>query len=371
MNAQQIERIRPWLTPISALYGIGVRLRNYLFDKGILKSESFRTPIVCVGNLCAGGTGKTPHVEFIISQLQSKYRIAVLSRGYKRKSKGLLIASLDSTATEIGDEPRQIKQKFPLITVVVDANRRRAIRYLESLAVNERPELIILDDGFQHRYVKPCLAILIEDYYRLQIPKKLLPAGDLREPISARKRGDCMIISKCPLKLQPISYRIMERDLELYPHQKLFFTYMHYAPLKAIFDEASLEAIDAATQVLAVAGIANPTNFMEELQQRYGKERVELMSYSDHHSFDDSDIRAIADKWNSLQAESEACIFITTEKDAMRLVAKQNKLPKSMQMAAFYLPIEPNFAFKSSDSFIDLIDQAIFRHKLATDNNPK
>lgn len=169
-------RINKWLKPLSALYGVGVRLRNYLFDKNVLISNSFDIPIVCVGNITIGGTGKTPHVEYLIRLLHPRYRIAVVSRGYKRKTKGMIVATEGSTAWDIGDEPRQIKRKYPDLTVIVDADRSRAIGYLCDLAEEQRPQLIILDDGFQHRKVKADLNIVLTDYNRILTKDYLLPA---------------------------------------------------------------------------------------------------------------------------------------------------------------------------------------------------
>lgn len=211
------------LTPFSFLYGIGVRFRNQLFDWKILRTERYDLPIICVGNLTVGGTGKTPHTEYIIRLIKDRYRVAVLSRGYKRKTSGFLLADQRSTSKDIGDEPYQMKRKFPDILVAVDADRRRGIRNLLALPENKRPEVIVLDDAFQHRYVAPTLNILLTDCHRLYTQDKLLPAGRLREPVDGARRADVIIVTKCESYIQPIDFRIIEEDIHLSAYQELYF----------------------------------------------------------------------------------------------------------------------------------------------------
>ena len=221
-------KINEWLTPLSWLYGLGVGFRNHLFEIGILKSKSFDVPVISVGNITVGGSGKTPHVEYLIRLLQDKVKVAVLSRGYKRKSKGYVLANKQSTAREIGDEPYQIMKKFSDIYVAVDKNRCEGIERLTSDENTKNTDVILLDDAYQHRYVKPGINILLVDYHRLIIYDKLLPAGRLREPQSGKSRADIVIITKCPADLKPMEFRVLTKALDLFPYQKLFFTVLHH-----------------------------------------------------------------------------------------------------------------------------------------------
>lgn len=224
-------KINSYLAPLSFLYGIGVWLRNRLFDWGILHSEQYPVPVICIGNLSVGGTGKTPHTEYIVRLLKDKYRIAVLSRGYKRKTSGFILADSGSSSLEIGDEPFQMKNKFPDILVAVDADRRRGIQHLLSLPEKDKPEVILLDDAYQHRYVHPSLSIVLSDYHRLFYNDKLMPAGYLREPVSNINRTDIVVVTKCDKDMKPIDFRIIEENMKLRAHQLLF--------LPALFMEKS------------------------------------------------------------------------------------------------------------------------------------
>ena len=207
------------LWPLSLLYGAVVRLRNQLFDWGILKSKTYDVPVICIGNLAVGGTGKTPLTEYLIRMLKNKFRIAVVSRGYKRNSKGLLLATCEHSCREIGDEPFQMRQKFPDILIAIDGNRCRAIEHLLALPKEQRPEVILLDDAFQHRYVSASFSILLTDYGNMFYQDHLLPIGRLREPANGKQRADLIIVSKTPKDLKPIEYRITETNMHLKAHQ--------------------------------------------------------------------------------------------------------------------------------------------------------
>lgn len=210
-------RIHKWLLPLSWCYGLVVRLRNHFFEVGILKSRTFDTPVISVGNITVGGTGKTPHVEYLVRLLSDQMKVAVLSRGYKRKSRGFVLATKESTANDIGDEPCQIKRKFPHVYVAVDANRCEGIERLTTDKLTKDTEAIILDDAYQHRYVKAGVNILLIDYNRLIIHDKLLPAGRLREPKSGKNRADIVIVTKCPDGLLPVDFLVLTKALDLYP----------------------------------------------------------------------------------------------------------------------------------------------------------
>lgn len=210
------------LWPFSVLFGIGVRVRNLLFDVGWLHEERFPLPVICIGNLTVGGTGKTPHTEYLIRLLQNSFRLAVLSRGYKRKSKGFVLASSTSRMEDIGDEPYQMARKFPAIHVAVDGDRCRGIRQLTSPQGAPDTEVILLDDAFQHRYVRPGLRILLMDYHRPVECDQLLPAGRLREPASGKKRADLLIVTKCPPTLSLEECERIRQRIQLLPHQEVF-----------------------------------------------------------------------------------------------------------------------------------------------------
>ena len=207
------------LRPLSWFYGLGVGFRNMLFEMGILKSRSFKVPVISVGNITVGGTGKTPHVEYLIRLLKNQMKVAVLSRGYKRKTHGFVMASANTTMREIGDEPFQMKQKFPDITVAVDKKRTKGIEKLMSGKYVEGIEVVLLDDAFQHRYVKPGINILLVDYHRLVIYDELLPSGRLREPVKSKDRADIVIVTKCPTDLKPMEFRVITKAMHLYPYQ--------------------------------------------------------------------------------------------------------------------------------------------------------
>ena len=229
-------KINKALRPLSWLYGVGVKLRNTMFNIGVLKSRAFDIPVISVGNITVGGTGKTPHVEYLIRLLQDRFRVAVLSRGYKRSSKGFVQANAATTMPEIGDEPYQMKQKFPNITIAVDKNRCHGIDQL--VANDQKLDVILLDDAFQHRYVKPGINILLVDYHRLIIYDELLPAGRLREPLEGKDRADIVIVTKCPKDLKPMEYRVITKAMNLFPYQQLFFSTIEYGQLRPLFDDA-------------------------------------------------------------------------------------------------------------------------------------
>lgn len=226
--------INHWLLPLSWLYAGVVKLRNKLFDWGYLRSKSFPVPILCIGNLAVGGTGKTPHTEYLIRLLSdSGFRVATLSRGYKRRTQGFLLSSPERTAEELGDEPFQMSRKFPEVTVAVDANRCRGIAQL--LQLSPTPEVILLDDAFQHRYVKAGLYILLTEYNRLWCDDAVLPAGRLREPCQGKDRAQIVIVTKCPDHLKPIDYKMVSKQLQLYPYQQIYFSRLRYGALTPLF----------------------------------------------------------------------------------------------------------------------------------------
>lgn len=306
---------RVLLSPLALLYGCAVWLRNRLFDAGWLPQESFSVPVICIGNLTAGGTGKTPHTEYIIRLLSRQFRVAVLSRGYRRASKGFVLASPETPVTQLGDEPYQMKQKFPQVTVAVDANRRRGIHRLLPL----KPDVILLDDAFQHRYVRPTLSLLLTDYHRLMTRDCLLPAGRLREPLSGKKRAQVLVVTKCPPRLSSEECAAIRQELQPLPHQQVYFTSLVYGQLQQVFQPGcteDLQAIRPTDTVLLITGIAQPQPLMERI--RACTTQITHLDYPDHHTFTQTEQQRMEDTFHRLRANG-GCWVVTTEKDATRL----------------------------------------------------
>ena len=329
-------KINKWLLPFSWIYGLVVWFRNQLFDIGILKSKDYKIPVIAVGNITVGGAGKTPHVEYLIRLLKDKVKVAVLSRGYKRKSKGFVLADMNSTVEEIGDEPYQMKKKFPDIDIAVDKNRQEGIELLTNNTTAKDIDVIILDDAYQHRYVKPGINILLVDYHRLLLYDKLLPAGRLREPKESTVRADMVIITKCPTELKPIDYRVITRAMNLYPYQTLLFSTLKYGKLIPVYsgDEQTLDSLNKEVNVLLLTGIASPKQMVIDLKP-YAKEIVPL-TFRDHHQFSHKDIVKINEKYSSMPSPK---IIVTTEKDMTRLINKDG-FSEEVKQNMFMLPIE-------------------------------
>ena len=343
-------KINEWLLPLSWLYGLGVKFRNMLFEIGILRSESFDVPVISVGNITVGGTGKTPHVEYLIELLKDKAKVAVLSRGYKRRTRGFVIADDKATAKTIGDEPLQMKSKYgDDITVAVDRKRCHGIRQLTS--DEDGIDVILLDDAFQHRYVKPGVNILLVDYHRLIIYDKLLPAGRLREPLSGKNRADMVIVTKCPHDLKPMEFRVITKAMNLYPFQRLFFTCLEYRNITPVFGsgEQSLDSIGKDCHILLLTGIASPQQMIEDLSPRCP--HITPLTFGDHHTFTSSDVARINNEFAALPHPK---MIITTEKDATRLIAVEG-LSEEVRGAMFALPVKIRFMLGQEESFNEKI----------------
>lgn len=344
MRKPSAVKIYQSLRPLSFLYGIGVRLRNFLFDAGILKSQRFPLPIINIGNITVGGTGKTPHTEYMIRLLQQDYNIAVLSRGYKRQSKGFVLATPQSSANEIGDEPYQMAHKYPEIRVAVDRNRCHGIQQLMSNHVLPPTEAIILDDAFQHRYVKPGLNILLIDYNRPVWNDLLLPAGRLREPLCGKQRADMFIITKCPEQLNSEEEKHICEQLHPQAGQEVFFTRMAYGKLQPLFacrPERELNDIQADEHLLLVTGIASPGPLHHELLKH--TQYVHPLCFGDHHQFSAADLTRINNTFRELPSGKRS--IITTEKDAARLICHP-LLEDALKPYIEVLPIEVKFLGK-------------------------
>ena len=347
------------LTPFSWIYGGVVGFRNYLFDKGVIKSERFEVPVVSVGNLTVGGAGKTPHVEYLVDYLSAVYNVAVLSRGYKRKTKGFVLASRKSTPDTIGDEPYQIYQKYGYrIKVAVCENRTKGIK--ELLNIDPSINLIILDDAFQHRFVKPKVSILLTEYRRPYYKDKLLPLGRLRESINSKYRAHYVIVTKCPESLQPLDYRLMISDLGLLAFQKVFFTRYSYSGLMPVFPDDSPYSVQLATltendTVLLVIGIDNPRGFIRYFKQFNCK--VKICNFEDHHNFTRKDTEHIAKVFDKLKCSRK--LIITTEKDAARLSCCPY-FPHYLKSRTFYLPISVHMINRPEEGdFMQMLKKSI------------
>lgn len=337
------------LAPVSWLYAIVLYIRHKLYDWGILKSRSFSIPTICVGNLSLGGTGKTPHTEYLIRLLKDNMKVAVLSRGYGRETKGFIIADENSTYKDIGDEPLQYYKKFNNITVAVDEDRPDGINKLmhrESI-----PEVILLDDAYQHRKIKPGLSILLTEYYDIYKKDKLIPAGGLRDIKYAAKRADVIIVTKSPKVLLPYDKREMTNCINARPYQNIFFTHIDFQRLKPINKMAEEIHLDRIKSVYLFCGIANPYPLEDHLKRLFNT--LITNYYDDHHSFSDSDIDDILNGFNSVIGKNK--ILLTTEKDLMR-ITNYSYLCRFSDIPLFVIPIEVKFNdSKEEDVFKNLI----------------
>ncbi|MDE5996916.1 MAG: tetraacyldisaccharide 4'-kinase [Muribaculaceae bacterium] len=349
------------LTPFSWLYGFGVYMRNKFFDWGILKEVSFNIPVVGVGNITVGGTGKTPHVEYILECLRYKRKIAVLSRGYKRKTRGFIVASAKSTPDSIGDEPLQIYEKFGgTVKVAVCESRVKGVK--ELIKQFPKLDLIVLDDSFQHRYIKPKVNIMLMDYTRPVYSDDILPLGRMRESKDAIYRADMVITTKCPSDISALDMRLVSKNLQLLPYQKLYFSTFDYGGLIPVFPDDCNERvlmtdISQDDAVILLTGVANPRPFVNHFRSFPFKKKV--LHFPDHHDFKKSDLNEIRNKYNSMLGLRK--FIITTEKDAVR-ISHNPYFPVELRPYIFYIPIgvrmlETNFGY----DFVPDLLQAIER----------
>lgn len=351
---------RHWaLSPLAFLYKIAIEVRNRLFDWKVLPSEEFDIPVISVGNIMVGGTGKTPHTEYLITLLKDKFKVALLSRGYKRKSTGYQLATSSSSAKTIGDEPYQIKTKFPDIHVAVDSNRRHGIHRLCKDNVSSDTEVILLDDAFQHRYVTPGISIVLMDYNRPAYEDALMPMGLLREPFSSIHRAHTIIVTKCPKDIKPIDFRIVSKHLNLRPYQQLYFTTLSYGDMKAFRAPHEAKALSTLTQdthILLVTGIASAAPLVEKLREH--TEHITHMEYGDHHRFTQSELKSISKTYASIDAADK--LIITTEKDAARLYTYE--LDDTMTNALYILPVKIKFLLGKQELFDNYITDYVSKN---------
>lgn len=325
------------LFPFAVVYDFVTRIRNLFFNTGVFKQTSFKTPVIVVGNLSVGGTGKTPQIEYLIRLLKDRYRTAVLSRGYKRKTVGFVLLNENHTAEDVGDEPLQYFNKFENITVAVDANR---VEGIANLIENNKPDVILLDDAFQHRKVKGSCNILLTKYDDLFVDDFLLPTGNLRESRWGAKRADVILITKCPRNLSQSEQHKIYQKLSRF-NKKVFFTCISYAD--KVLGSLEIPTLELKNfEVLLITGIANPiplVNYLKSLDVKF-----QHLKYADHHHFSENEIRDIEKTFNEMQSSK---IILTTEKDYVRLVNSIEDIS--------YLPIETSFLNNESEVFNTLI----------------
>ena len=345
-NTIFLTSFRVLLLPLAILYGAFIKIRNWLFDKQYLRSARFNFPLICVGNLAVGGTGKSPMVEYLLGLLHNRYKVATVSRGYKRKTKGYVLAGASTTALEIGDEPMLFHQKFPSVPVAVGEERLDAIPQL--LHDIKDLQAIILDDAFQHRSVQAGFNILLTEYGNTYNHDFFLPTGDLRDERGSAKRSQVIIVTKCPPDLSEDKRQKIIKALRPKIYQRVFFTCIEYETPYHILDVTSKRPITSEDEVLLMCGIANPKplkNYLHEQTRTYYQQ-----DYADHHIFSIDDLQDVVGQFNSIAAQHK--FIITTEKDAVRLTKFQEELK---QLPFYVLPIKHSFLFDEGPQFDELI----------------
>ena len=348
-----LKSFRYLLFPFSFIYGAVLHFRNWMFNKNYIKSASFNFPLICIGNLAVGGTGKTPMAEYLIRILKDRYQTATLSRGYKRMTKGFAVADEASTALEIGDEPMQLHRKFPDITVAVGEERLVAIPFL----LQHKPEIevIILDDAFQHRSVRAGLNIVLTDYKNLYTRDFILPAGDLRDNKSSIKRAEIIIVTKCKPDLTQKEKGSLIKEIKPAPEQSIFFTTINYVEPYHLFRKTSIQFTEES-EILLLCGIANPKPLKEYMTNHFLT--YNLLRFNDHHIFNMDDLEEIKYYFNRINSTNK--FILTTEKDAVRLEKFEKEL---IDFPIYVLPIRHEFLFGESALFEEKIIQFVDRFR--------
>lgn len=342
---------KAWLAPFSFLYGAGVAVRHKLFDWKILHSEEYDIPIVCVGNITVGGTGKTPMTEMLAGHFKQRYNVAILSRGYKRRTKGYVEAEVKSSFLDIGDEAKLIKQRHPDIVVAVC--EKRTVGISEIRRRHPQVNLVILDDGFQHRYVEPWINVILVDYTRPVYSDHMLPWGTLRDSVAQLHRAQHIIMTKCPPDMSPLDKRIVRKWLKPYPYQSLYFTTMECGGALPLFPEGIGGEPAERGSVVAMSGIGNPKSFHESLGSRYRLE--DEIVFPDHHPYRRRDLGLME---RALENAPQGSVIVTTEKDAVKLTGSK-KIPEKLRSKLFYQPLTVNFYDNSAHEFLEKIDNDV------------
>jgi len=344
------------LFPLAILYGFVTCIRNLLYNSGILKSCKSTIPSICVGNLSYGGTGKTPHVEYLIRLLQSSYKITTLSRGYGRKTSGFITADIQSSSIEIGDEPRQYKQKFNDLTITVCESRCKGAKQIAEK--HSSTDVIILDDAFQHRPFKAGLSIVLTDYYKMYTHDYLLPSGTLRETRAGANRADIIIVTKTPRVFSPITRKTLLEELKPKPQQKVYFSYITYGEKVVLTGTLSKTDITKTYAILVFAGIANMYPLIEHVRRMCTE--LEIIKFADHHQYNEKDVNQIKETFNNIVSRNK--IIITSEKDAMRF-DKPELVEIIKDLPVFYIPIEIDFHKEDKESFNNQIQAYVRKNK--------
>ncbi len=344
----------PLLLPFNLLYGTVTTIRNLLFDYEVFHPKRFTIPVIGVGNLSVGGTGKTPHVEYMIRLLKDQFQVATISRGYGRKGKGFILASHEHNHTNIGDEPLQYLSKFSDISVVVDNRRARGIKKL--LNIKPQTQVVLMDDSFQHRWVKAGLNILLTDFRNLYINNYLLPAGTLRESISGAKRADIIIVTKTDPVFPKMLRQHVTEELKPLPHQKLLFSTINYGEMVPVTRGATTCTVPKSNNILLVAGIANIYPLEEYLRRM--SENLEVLRFRDHHNYTESDIKTIENTFGNIISRKK--IIVTTEKDAIRL-KHPSLLPLIEKLPIFSIGIQVVFHDQDKETFDEEVTSYIRR----------
>lgn len=334
-------KTNPWFAPLAWLYKMAISFRHRLFDWGILPTERFDIPIVCIGNITVGGTGKTPMAEMVVGHLSQSFKVALISRGYGRKTKGYIEVQPDVHYIEVGDEPKMIKMKFPNVPVVVCEDRVAGIKRLRE----EHPEVqvVVMDDGFQHRYVEAPINIIMVDNTRPVYEDKFLPAGQLRDLPSQLYRAQYFIVTKCREDMTPIEHRLLQKDFLRYPYQSLYLTGVESGAPCPIFPEDAPQSVEYGAEVVSMAGVGNPVPFLEGLRKHYRV--IGELVYDDHHVYRRHDLQTMID------AVGERGVIITTEKDAVKLL-NRDKIPAELRSRLYYIPISITFIGSSPADFL-------------------
>ena len=344
--------------PFAIVYGFITGIRNWLFDIGILPSQNFAIPTISVGNLAVGGTGKTPHAEFLLSFLKAEWKVALLSRGYKRKTKGFYLAISTSDSNALGDESYQIHKKFSDLTVAVDEKRVRGVKKLQE--IDPSLQVVVLDDAMQHRQIHPGLSILLTDFSALYTHDTMLPAGNLREWRSGSRRASIIVVTKCPLDLKPIDMRLIETEIHPETNQLLFFSSFVYDEIVPVFPSNVPIAIDTThikskkAQVLLVAGIVSPEAIVEQL--KLYTPNVQTRFYGDHHNFTQKDFASISKSFDALVGAEK--YLIVTEKDAARIVSNP-LFPEELKAFTYSLPIHVEILFNQKELFVQKVQSYV------------
>ncbi len=350
------------LYPLSLLYGWITGIRNFMYNTGILKSVEFSIPVICIGNITVGGTGKTPHTEYIAELLKNHFKVAILSRGYKRASKGFKIASASSHISEIGDEPLQIFRKYPDLMVTVDRNRVNGIKQI--LETVPETDVILLDDGYQHRRLTPGFSILLSDFAKPFIKDQMMPYGNLRESADNMRRADIILITKSPENISPIQRRVIVKEFNKLPYQKLYFTSLKYESPVALFsnmgktDHLFKISKDTNCGIVLITGIANPAPFKEYLHKYF--DEITHLSFPDHYKFKDKDIQSITSAFNNLKSAKK--YLVTTEKDAVRLQEFSN-FAEPVRSLLYYIPVGIHFLNNDKEEFDNILVEYVRKNK--------